>query len=229
IDLRPGYHQLRVRESDIPKTTFRTRDGHYEFLVMSFGLTNAPASFMDLMITVFKPYLDKFVIVFIDDILIYSRNEEDYASHLRVVLKTLKDKELYAKFSKCEFWLDSLAFLGPIVFGDGIRVDTQKIEAVQNWPRPTSLTDIKSFLGLARYYRRVGLGRVLMQNDNVMAYASRQLTIHEKNYQTYDLELDTVVFTLKIWHQLSTATGTGIWRSDLRSVGPGVSRHLAKI
>ncbi|KAH0765418.1 hypothetical protein KY285_001289 [Solanum tuberosum] len=154
IDLRSVYHQLRVRECDIPKTAFRTRYGHYEFLVMSFGLTNAPAVFMDIMNRVFKLYLDMFVIVFIDGILIYSRNEEDHAIHLRIVLQTLKDRELYAKFSKCEFWLEPVAFLGHIVSGDGIRVNTQKIEAVQNWPRPTSLTDIKSFLGLAGYYRR---------------------------------------------------------------------------
>ncbi|KAH0757858.1 hypothetical protein KY290_021351 [Solanum tuberosum] len=154
IDLRSGYHQLRVGECDIPKTAFRTIYGHYMFLVMSFGLTNAPAAFMDLMNKVFKPYLDMFVIVFIDDILIYSRNEENHASHLRIVLQTLKDKELYAKFSKCEFWLESVAFLGHIVSGDGIKVDTRKIEAVQNWPRPTSPTEIRSFLGLAGYYRR---------------------------------------------------------------------------
>ncbi|KAH0674527.1 hypothetical protein KY290_024941 [Solanum tuberosum] len=128
INLRSSYHQLRVRECDIPKTTFRTRYGHYAFLVMSFGLTNASASFMDLMNRVFKSYLDMFVIVFIDDILIYSRNEEDHASHLRIVLQTLKDRELYAKFSKCEFWLEYVEFLGHIVSSDGIRVDTQKIE-----------------------------------------------------------------------------------------------------
>ncbi|KAH0658244.1 hypothetical protein KY289_026992 [Solanum tuberosum] len=128
IDLRSGYHQLRVRECDIPKTAFRTRYGHYEFLVMSFGLTNALAAFMDLMNRVFKPYLDMFVIVFIDDILIYSRKEEDHASHLRIVLQTLKDRELYVKFSKCVFWLESVAFLGHIVFREGIKVNTQKIE-----------------------------------------------------------------------------------------------------
>uniref|UniRef100_M1DTE7 Gag-pol protein n=1 Tax=Solanum tuberosum TaxID=4113 RepID=M1DTE7_SOLTU len=130
IDLRFGYHQLKVRECDIPKITFKTRYGHYEFLVMSFGLTNAPAAFMNLMNRVFKPYLDMFVIVVIDDVLIYSRNEEDHASHLRIVLQTLKDRELYAKFSKCEFWLESVAFLGHIVSGEGIKVGTQKIEAV---------------------------------------------------------------------------------------------------
>ncbi|XP_019236698.1 PREDICTED: uncharacterized protein LOC109216929, partial [Nicotiana attenuata] len=103
IDLRSGYHQLRIRASDVPKTAFRTRYGHYEFLVMSFGLTNAPAAFMELMNRVFRPYLDMFVIVFIDDILVYSRSQEEHEQHLRVVLQTLKDSQLYAKFSKCEF------------------------------------------------------------------------------------------------------------------------------
>ncbi|XP_055824404.1 uncharacterized protein LOC129892914 [Solanum dulcamara] len=154
IDLRSDYHQLKVRECDIPKTVFRTRYGHFEFLVMSFGLTNAPTAFMDLMNRVFKPYLDMFVIVFIYDILVYSKNEEEHAYHLRVVLQTLRDQVLYAKFSKCEFWLASVAFLGHIVSGDGIQVDAQKIKAVKNWPRPTSPTEIRSFLGLARYYRR---------------------------------------------------------------------------
>ncbi|KAH0636443.1 hypothetical protein KY289_036358 [Solanum tuberosum] len=230
MDLRSGYHKLKVSECDIPKTTFRTRYGHYEFLVMSFGLTNAPTVFMDLMNRVFKPYLDMFVIVFIDDILIYSRNNEDHVSHLRIVLQTLKDKELYAKFSKCEFWMESVALLGHIISGDGIRIDTQKIEAVQNWPRPMSPIGIRSFLGLACYYRsfpklrkrlttapiltlpegtqgfvvycdasRVGLGCVLMQNGKVIAYASTQLKVHEKNYPTHDLELAAVVFVLKIW------------------------------
>ncbi|XP_019244447.1 PREDICTED: uncharacterized protein LOC109224316 [Nicotiana attenuata] len=113
IDLRSGYHQLRIRASDVPKTAFRTRYGYYEFLVMSFGLTNAPAAFMGLMNRVFRPYLDSFVIVFIDDILIYSRSQEEHEQHLRVVLQTLRDSRLYAKFSKCEFWLASVAFLDP--------------------------------------------------------------------------------------------------------------------
>ncbi|CAN4123632.1 unnamed protein product [Withania somnifera] len=154
IDLRSGYHQLRIRAEDIPKTAFGTRYGHYEFLVMSFGLTNAPLAFMDLMHRVPKPYLDSFVIVFIDDILIYSRNESDHEHHLRLVLRTLREHRLYAKFSKCEFWLESVAFLGHVVSKDGIRVDPAKIQAVCDWPRPTTVIEIRSFVGLVGYYQR---------------------------------------------------------------------------
>ena len=154
IDLRSGYHQLRIRHEDVPKTAFRTRYGHYEFLVMSFGLTNAPAAFMDLMNRVFKPFLDRFVIVCIDYILVYSRSEEEHVEHLRIVLQTLREHQLYAKFSKCEFWLDSVAFLGHVVSREGIQVDPKKIEAVMDWQRPTTVTEVRSFLGLAGYYRR---------------------------------------------------------------------------
>ncbi|KAH0646331.1 hypothetical protein KY284_034215 [Solanum tuberosum] len=153
IDLRSGYHCLRIRAADIPKTAFRTSYGHYEFLVMSFGLTNAPAAFMDLMTRVFRPYLDSFVIVFIDDILIYSSSRGDHEQHLRVVLQTLRDQRLYAKFSKCQFWLDSVAFLGHVVSKEGIMVDQVKIEAIRDWTRPTSVTEIWSFVRLVRYYR----------------------------------------------------------------------------
>lgn len=154
IDLRSGYHQLRIRDGDVYKTAFRTRYGHYEFLVMSFGLTNAPTAFMDLMNPVFRPFLDRFVIVFIDDILVYSRSAEEHARHLRYVLQTLREHQLYAKFSKCEFWLEEVAFLGHVVSRDGIQVDPKKIEAITEWPRPTSVTKVRSFLGLAGYYRR---------------------------------------------------------------------------
>jgi len=154
IDLRSGYHQLRVRGVDVPKTAFQTSYGLFEFLVMSFGLTNAPAAFMDLMNRVFRNYLDSFVIVFIDDILIYSKSEDDHMNHLRIVLQVLKDHQLYAKFSKCEFWLRSVAFLGHIVSSEGIEVDPKKTDAVKSWPRPLSPSDIRSFLGLAGYYRR---------------------------------------------------------------------------
>lgn len=120
---------------------------------MSFGLTNSPSSFMKLMNEVFKQYLDLFFIVFIDDILIYSRNEEEHVSHLRVVLQTLKYRQLFTKFSECELWLQSVAFLGYLYLNRGSE-DSQKIKVVKQWPRPTSTTDIKSFLGLAGYYRR---------------------------------------------------------------------------
>ncbi|GKF43615.1 putative reverse transcriptase domain-containing protein, partial [Tanacetum coccineum] len=133
IDLRSGYHQLRVHEDDIPKTVFRTRYGHFEFTVMPFGLTNAPAIFMDLMNRVCRPYLDKFVMVFIDDILIYSKTQEEHVEHLRLVLEILKKEKLYAKFSKCEFWLREVQFLGHVINGNGIHVDPSKIEVVKNW------------------------------------------------------------------------------------------------
>ena len=250
IDLQSGYHQLKVKGEDIPKTAFRTRYGHYEFLVMSFGLTNAPAAFMDLMNRVFKDYLDKFVVVFIDDILIYSKDEVVHEEHLRMILTRLKEHQLYAKFKKCEFWLSQVAFLGHIISKDGVAVDPSKVEAVKDWPRPKNASEVRSFLGLAGYYRKfvegfskiatpltnltqkqqkfnwndkceesfqllkdklcstpvlsvptpndkfvvycdaskLGLGCVLMQNDKVIAYASRQLKEYEQRYPTHDME-----------------------------------------
>ncbi|GJV35169.1 putative reverse transcriptase domain-containing protein [Tanacetum coccineum] len=229
IDLRSGYHQLRFRDEDIPKTTFRTRYGHYEFQVISFGLTNAPAVFMDLMNRVCKPYLDKFVIVFIDDILIYSRNKEEHANHLRIILELLKKEKLYAKFSKCDFWINIVQFLRHVIDSQGIHIDPTKIEAVKNWASPTTPMEVRQFLGLTGYYHRFvkdfskignsnlglpegnnnfviyydashqGLGAVLMQREKVIAYASQKLKPNEENYTTYDLELGAVVFTLKIW------------------------------
>nr|GEW42874.1 reverse transcriptase domain-containing protein [Tanacetum cinerariifolium] len=149
IDLRSGYHQLRVREEDILKTTFRTRYGHYEFQVMPFGLTNTPAVFMDLMNRVCKPYLDKFVIVFIDDILIYSKDEKEYEEHLKAILELLKKEELYAKYSKYEFWIHKVQFLGHVIDSQGIHVDPAKIESVKDWASPKSPMEIRQFLGLA--------------------------------------------------------------------------------
>ncbi|GJZ53683.1 putative reverse transcriptase domain-containing protein [Tanacetum coccineum] len=143
IDLRSGYHQLRVSDEDIPKTAFKTRYGHYEFQVMPFGLTNAPAVFMDLMNRVCKPYLDKFVIVFIDDILIYSRNKEEHANHLRIILELLKKEKLYTKFSKCDLWIRIVQFLGNLIDSQGLHVDPAKIEAVKNWTSPTTPTEIR--------------------------------------------------------------------------------------
>ena len=154
IDLRSGYHQLRIAEADVPKTAFRTGYGHYEFLVMPFGLTNAPAAFMALMNKVFQPYLDKFVIVFIDDILVYSPDEQQHALHLGNVLQKLREEKLYAKYEKCDFWMNRVAFLGHEVTGEGIQVDPRKIEAIVNWEPPKNVTGVRSFLGLAGYYRR---------------------------------------------------------------------------
>ncbi|GJU54442.1 putative reverse transcriptase domain-containing protein [Tanacetum coccineum] len=228
------YHQLRVREEDIDilKIVFRTHYGHYEFQVMPFGLTNAPVVFMDLMNRVCKPYLDKFVIVFIDDILIYSKNKEEHEEHLKLILELLKKEELYAKFSKCEFWIPKVQFLGHVIDSKGIHVDPAKIESIKDWASPKGATEIRQFLGLAGEKEEAafqlikqklcsapilalpkgsenfivycdashkGLGAVLMQNEKVIAYASRQLKIHEKNYTTHDLELGAVVFALKLW------------------------------
>nr|GEV30325.1 putative reverse transcriptase domain-containing protein [Tanacetum cinerariifolium] len=154
IDLRTGYRQLRIREEDIPITTFRTRYGHYEFRVMSFGLTNAHAVFMDLMNRVCKPYLDKFMILFLDDILIYSKNKEEHEEHLKTILELLKKEQLYAKFSKCNFWLESVQFRGHVIDSEGVHVDPAKIAAIKKWATPTTPTEVRQFLGLAGYYQR---------------------------------------------------------------------------
>jgi hypothetical protein len=154
VDLRSGYHQVLVKEEDIPKTAFRTRYGHYKFLVMSFRLTNMPEIFMDTMNRVFHDYLDQFTVVFIDDILTYSKTLEEHNEHLRKVLERLRSEKLYAKLEKCEFWLDSVSFLGHVISGEGVAVDSEKVKAVVEWTRPTSVFEIRSFLGLAGYYRR---------------------------------------------------------------------------
>jgi hypothetical protein len=154
INLRSGYHQMKIRPFDIPKTTFSTRYGLYEFTVMSFGLTNAPAYFMNLMNKVFMEYLYRFVVVFVDDILIYSKNDSDHEEHLRMVLQKLRDNQLYAKFTKCEFWLDEVPFLGHIISKGGISVDLAKVTAIVGWKIPSSVTGVRSFLGLVGYYRR---------------------------------------------------------------------------
>jgi hypothetical protein len=153
IDLRSGYYQMRIKGQDVPKTAFRTCYGHFEFLVLPFGLTNDPALFMDLMNQVFQPYLDKFVVVFIDHILVYSKSYEEHEQHLRQTLQTLRNSQLYAKLDKCDFWLKEVTFLGH-VSSEGIFVDPQKVEAVLRWERPTTVTEVHSFLGLAGYYRR---------------------------------------------------------------------------
>jgi hypothetical protein len=154
IDLRSGYFQLKIREYDIPKTTFVTRYGSYEYAVMPFGLTNAPSYFMNVMSKVFMEFLDKFVMVFIDDILVYSKNNEEHEKHLRLIMEKLQEHKLYAKFSKCEFCLSEVAFLGHIVSKEGIAVDPSKVTVVIEWEPPKNVREIHSFLGLAGYYRR---------------------------------------------------------------------------
>jgi hypothetical protein len=154
IDLRSGYHQMKIRLKDIHKTAFVTRYGQYEYTVMSFGLTNAPAYFMNIMNKVFMDELDKCVVVFIDDILVFSKTAEEHEEHLRIVLGKLRQHQLYAKFSKCEFWMEEVAFLGHVLSAKGVAIDPSKIEAVSKWQSPKSVTEIRSFLGLAGYYRR---------------------------------------------------------------------------
>jgi hypothetical protein len=154
VDLRSGYHQLKIRESDIPMTAFVTHYRQYEFTVMSFGLTNALAYFMNLMNKVFMEELDEFVVVFIDDILVYSKSVEEHEKHLRVVLEKLRAHKLYAKFSKCEFWLEKISFLRHILTAEGVAVDPEKVETASNWRQPTNVSEIRSFHGLAGYYRR---------------------------------------------------------------------------
>lgn len=154
IDLRSGYHQIRIAEDDVPKTAFRTRYGHYEFLVLPFGLTNAPATFMHLMHQTFRPFLDDFVIVFLDDILIFSKTREEHEEHVRKVLQMLRQEKLFAKESKCELFRTEVEFLGHIVGRDGVRMMEDKVKAVQEWPTPTRVSHVRSFLGTAGYYRR---------------------------------------------------------------------------
>ena len=153
INLRSGYHQLKIKKEDAPKTAFRTLYGYYEFLVLPFGLTDAPDYFMDSMNRVFHPFLDKFVVVFIDDILVYSKMEDEHAEHLRIVLNTLAAHKLYAKFKKCD-WMKKVHSLGYVISKEGIYVDPAKIAMVVDWPRPSNVAEVRRILGMAGYYRR---------------------------------------------------------------------------
>nr|GEX15565.1 putative reverse transcriptase domain-containing protein [Tanacetum cinerariifolium] len=190
IDLRTGYHQLCIREEDIPITAFRTRYGHYEFRVKSFSLTNTPAVFMDLMNRVCKPYLDKFVIVFIDDILIYSKNKEDHEKHLKTILELLKREQMYTKFSKCDFYLESVQFLGHFIDSKGVHVDPAKIAAIKNWTTPTTPTEVRQFLGLVGYYRR------FIKGFSLISKPLTKLTQKNKKFE-WETEAEEAFQTLK--------------------------------
>lgn len=154
LDLRSGYHQIRMFEPDIPKIAFRTHQGHYEFIVMPFGLTNAPSTFQSLMNQIFLPHLKKFILVFFDDILVYSSKWTNHLSHLRETFKILRDNVLYVKQSKCAFGVQQIDYLGHIISQDGVAMDGSKVDAVVNWPQPTTLKGLRGFLGLAGYYMR---------------------------------------------------------------------------
>ncbi|MCO5582816.1 hypothetical protein L7F22_036716 [Adiantum nelumboides] len=250
IDLRSSYYQIRIKENDIPKTAFNSRYGHFEFIVMSFGLTNVPATFNRLMQDIFRPYLDDFILVFLDDILVYSKNETDHEDHLRKVLDILHEHKLYAKLSKCTFFSPKIKYLGFILSEDGISIDPAKIQDTVDWHVSTNPSELRGFLGITGWYRifikgyatiaapltnllkkgvkinwklehqekfdelkqyvttasclklpdfdqpfevvtdasGIAIAGVFMQEGRPVAFTSRKLRIHERNYPTHDLD-----------------------------------------
>ena len=202
IDLRSGYHQIRIKESDIAKTGFRSCLGHYEYVVMPFGLTNAPATFMTLMNSIFRDYLGKFVLVFIDDILIYSKNEEEHKQHLKQVFEILREHKLYAKLSKCVFFTSRVEFLGHVISDEGVSVDPRKVTAVAEWPIPKDKTEVRSFLGLASYYRRFvkGFSKIAAPMTNLLKGKSNMIDWTpecDESFQTLkSLLTQTLVLTI---------------------------------
>jgi hypothetical protein len=235
IDLRLGYHELRIKEADVQKTTFVTRYRQYEFTVMPFGLTNASTFFINLMNKVFMEELDKFVVVFIDDILIYSKSREDHEHHLRIVLGRLRAHQLYAKLSKCKFWLEKIAFLGHILTAEGIEVDPSKVEAVSKWKQPSNVSEVRSFLGMAGYYHRFikGFSSIarpmieLLKKDNKFVWTPKC----KESFQVIKKKLTTApVLTLPDIHQSfvifydASRQGLDVYLCRMRNSSP---MHLA--
>ncbi|GJV30920.1 putative reverse transcriptase domain-containing protein [Tanacetum coccineum] len=218
IDLRSGYHQLRVREEDIPKTVFRTRYGHYEFQVISFGLTNAPAVFMDLMNQMCKPYLDKFMNIFIDDILIYSKSEEEHTEHLKLILELLKKEELYAKFSNCEFWLSKVQFLGHVIDSEGIHVDPSKIESIKDWASPRTPTENRQFLVEARKEENYGTKDLGGMIKNLEPRVDGTLCLRNRSWIPYFGDLRTLIMHESHKSKYSIHPGSDKMYQDLKKL-----------